>query len=1041
MGGAVDGAPVGGDPDWMPTVNPVFGLASSGGELAADVRYTGMWRGAAGQHPARVPRGPWRSRCSGARDRSERPNKGVSRMPRFTIAAAAVSWALFGGLRSLVAAPLVFENARLRIEIGADGRWRRLTDKHAVRELLPDRTRAAHAMARALIGGKWVAVDRVVFGGREPDGLRLHFAPGTTLEYRVRAGPDWIVFRLAGIAGPRPEKLTLLDLPVAISANVGALLDCAYDDRSAVCLAAANLQVTARARARGTWTELRAVSQDTPGPRLEGAAAALIVCPPEALRGLLARLSRECALPTNEKNGKPAKEWPAVRESYWFLSFGEKDVDRVIALCRQSGFRQVMLGFGAWSTSAGHYPINRRNFPDGLPSLQRTIRRLHAAGILVGMHTFASKVAKRDRYVTPVPDKRFWKDRQVRLAEDVSPDQTTIRVRESLAQWPGSPVCRQKSWEGGVTKHMEVIVDDEIIQYRQIGPTGRYDTFLGCRRGAWGTRSAAHTAGVAAVHYGVDGCINGYIIDQETSLLDEVATRLAGIFDACDFDMIYFDGGEDVDRRRFDYYVTRHQAAVMKRIRKRPVIHMGTIPTHRLWHSFARAGTVDTWPATLGGRLIARQGRAVVRQVREVDDAGFLHRSVVIERDGRTVPWRTVKEHIDHSVRRSRRFNASLMPAELGWFGIWPRRASSSGLQLDEAEYLMVKSLAWDMPVSFQTSFRQMEAHPLTRQVLEIARAYEDMRLHGPPLDTGLRAKLREPGRDFMLVRDRGQREFVEVREVPAPGGAGDAARVFLGASGPDAVLVLWSTLWRPGVLELPPFSAPPTVADFAGNPILCEVRSGRLRVPVDSRRVTLRFAGTAPVRVRALLAKAGFEWRKPVNLWIQAEAFSRQSGRVATGSAVNQVESGALGDYVLCTGPLMRTSRSPWFWQYAVDLPHKGLWTFWARVRYPTGADHSFWLVPLAADGREERAVVLGNCGRNEKKWHWTGTGSGTTTVPPGRRITLRLPKGRFAFRVYPREGTGQAETNPRLDCFCISDDPDYRPTVDDARAALGSR
>jgi hypothetical protein len=100
------------------------------------------------------------------------------------------------------------------------------------------------------------------------------------------------------------------------------------------------------------------------------------------------------------------------------------------------------------------------------------------------------------------------------------------RANESLEQWPGSPVCKQKSWEGGVEKHQEVIIDDEIVQFKAIGPEGRWDTFLGCKRGAFGTRPAAHKAGAAGRHYGVDGCINGYIIDQETDLLDEVANQV-----------------------------------------------------------------------------------------------------------------------------------------------------------------------------------------------------------------------------------------------------------------------------------------------------------------------------------------------------------------------------------------------------------------------------------------------------------------------------------------------------------------------------------
>ena len=52
--------------------------------------------------------------------------------------------------------------------------------------------------------------------------------------------------------------------------------------------------------------------------------------------------------------------------------------------------------------------------------------------------------------------------------------------------------------------------------------------------------------------------------------------------------------------------------------------------------------------------------------------------------------------------------------------------------QFDEAEYLMVKSLAYDAPVSLQTSFGSMKRHPLTPQVLQIVKVYGQLRLSGP---------------------------------------------------------------------------------------------------------------------------------------------------------------------------------------------------------------------------------------------------------------------------------------------------------------------
>ena len=84
-----------------------------------------------------------------------------------------------------------------------------------------------------------------------------------------------------------------------------------------------------------------------------------------------------------------------MRGSYWFLSCGEDDVDRVIEYCQQSGIRQVMLAFDSWCISAGHYVFNLGRYPHGQAGLKAVVEKLHAHNILVGMHTFVSKISKR----------------------------------------------------------------------------------------------------------------------------------------------------------------------------------------------------------------------------------------------------------------------------------------------------------------------------------------------------------------------------------------------------------------------------------------------------------------------------------------------------------------------------------------------------------------------------------------------------------------------------------------------------------------------
>jgi hypothetical protein len=554
-------------------------------------------------------------------------------------------------------------------------------------------------------------------------------------------------------------------------------------------------------------------------------------------------------------------------------------------------------------------------------------------------------------------------------------------------------------------------VDDEIVQYESIGPAGRWDTLLGCRRGAWGTGAAAHEAGTDCRRYGVDGCINGYIIDQETTLLDETTSRLAHVFNTCDFDMLYFDGGEDVDRRRFNYYASHFQAAAMGKFRKRPLIHMGTVLTHGLWHSFTRSGTYDTYENTIRGRIIA---------------------------GGTWDKLPTVREHIDRSVQRLVRLQADMLPAELGWFGIWPKGKATDGLQLDEIEYLMARSLAYNAPISLQTSFARMESHPLTPGILQIVREYEQLRRAGK-LSAADGERLRQVGRDFVLFRDPsgrpdGQAEFVQVKRLPI-GVESNHMRCLLGPRGDDTVATVWHYLGREATISLDTQQVVP--CGIKGDVIPAVTAQGRTRIAIGPYRTTLLFRHVDPAAARRILSDMQVELRQPTTLWIQAEDFVKSAGNTARGSAAG-VEEEAFGDTVVCTGPCRIAASAPDYVEYRVEIPRSGRWTLWARVRYPRGGDDSFGIVragePVTLAGNQ----VLGNCGAAGSKWHWTGRGGGVTSQPPGAPVTFRLDPGPFTFRVHAREGGGSQMNNPRLDLMCLTEDPDYVPSDADVPVEL---
>ena len=680
--------------------------------------------------------------------------------------------------------------------------------------------------------GTWHAAD---FLRQQGNGLEVGFSGTDTRVFLdVESRPEWITLRVTRIAGTRPKTVRFVMLAPAFSETVGTRLNIGWNSLHALCVMAVSpltdtqvkgqpkvtLKETVDAISRGEGgviphVRLSASTQDAPGPRMEGAAAAIIACRTPDFKRLAREVSHVYGLLTNETaEGSPVKETDLVRGSYFFLSAGLCDAERLIRICQEAGIRQVLLDSGAWCSSVGHYTVNTKNFPKGIDDLKAFVARLKAAGISTGMHCFASKVHKTDAYVTPVPDTRFWRQFEGALAEGINATQQTIKTRASMAEWPGSSKVANAYWEGGVEKHREFVIGNELIRYREIGPAGMWDTFFGCERGAWKTGAATHDAGTPVCHYGVDGCINGYIVDQETTLLDEMHVKLAGIFNTAGFSMVYFDGGEDVDRRRFDYYVSKFQTSALRRF-NRPVIHMGTIMTHRLWHSFARSSTVDTYLNTLGGAILAGQP------------------------PNKTV---TVKEHVDISVDYMLSLRGDMMPGELGWFGVWPRQKMNGreieGLQLDEIEYLLCRSVAFDCPVSLQTGFRELDRHPLTPEILRLFKAYETARLDRQ-VSEAAKATMREPGKDFILLQRKGLAPvFVAVHSV-ACGGSRDV-HAMIGSFEGGAVATFWHAIGSANVtLDLSPVVA--RVADFEDQRVVAlKSAAGKLVLPVHTRRLTL---------------------------------------------------------------------------------------------------------------------------------------------------------------------------------------------------------
>lgn len=458
---------------------------------------------------------------------------------------------------------------------------------------------------------------------------------------------------------------------------------------------------------------------------LEPAAFGVLACRAGDFPETVQRFEAAAELPRPRPGGVWSKQSPRVRRSYLFLtSFRESQLDQGLALARRGGFDTILLGQESWSDGTGHYEINRRNFPDGLEGLKRTLARFRAEGFHVGLHFLAASIYPPDRYLTPVPDPRLVKGAAAVLAADID----AAADRLPLAAPPAGFPDEDGGYEGRGTVAQ---IGDELVHYAA-KTSGEPWALEGCRRGHLGTRPAAHAKGETVRHlvraYGY------HLYDLDSSLLEEVAGNFARVADACGIDMIYFDGSERLQGDHW-YYNARLHDAFYRRLANPDTLLQASSFSHYSWHLMARSASADGH-GDLKGYLDQRSG-------------GF---------DWLARDW---------------------MPLDIGWYYGYDPSATP-----DQFEYVLAAALGYNSSMSFQVSCGAAAAHPFTGEILDLIGRYERLRLSGRLPET-LRAKLRidpaltavKPGqaqpdllekrREYRLIEKDGREFFQRVAYEP----------------------------------------------------------------------------------------------------------------------------------------------------------------------------------------------------------------------------------------------------------------------------------
>ena len=566
------------------------------------------------------------------------------------------------------AGEFLFATQAARLVIRSDGIAVSLTEIRNGRPLLrPEST----PLAAVKKGGRLFPVSAIERQGA--DLLRLTFgASGVQADLSLTAKPDYLLVELVEIRGDGIEELRLLQLGVAL-ANAGSQLAVRWDDDFAVCLMGLSPRVDAKVAGSLSTVSLY------PEFGMKGERVAIVTAPMPRFLNAVQTVERDFRLPSPSIGGAWAKSSEDVRRSYLFTDLTEANADETIRYAKLGGFRYILVYSGTWSTSLGSYPINTKNFPNGEASLKAVIDKCHAAGLKVGMHMLTSFVGKNDPLVRPVPDPRLLKDAAATLSTDVSDRATELAAGPSLSDFPV-----EGAFYGGNKAGRDIVVDNEIIQYRGIGG----GTFRECVRGFAGTRPASHQAGAKIQHlaerYG------SYLVDLRTPLADVLADRVAGVINRCGFDMIYFDGGEvNSANGPYWYWAGPQQMKIWERSQRELLVH-GSGSTHWTWHIFSR-GTCDDFSAV------------------------------------------AVKEYLDyHKIADSwRSYRNSFMPAELGWWGFLDAAPDHPATVPDEVEYYAARMLALDSAVSLETNLNALKSNGRTEEMLKLLGQYEQLRLSG----------------------------------------------------------------------------------------------------------------------------------------------------------------------------------------------------------------------------------------------------------------------------------------------------------------------
>jgi hypothetical protein len=284
-------------------------------------------------------------------------------------------------------------------------------------------------------------------------------------------------------------------------------------------------------------------------------------------------------------------------------------------------------------------------------------------------------------------------------------------------------------------------------------------------------------------------------IDQNSSLQDEIAEKIANIWDA-GFEFFYFDGSEGVNRP-FWFHVANAQWRVFSRLKPQPILAEGAAKTHFSWHMLTGGNAFDVFRPEVLKQQTAR-----------------------------------------HPLAEAPRMRDNFTRINFGWLGYWVPNDRTVGTQPDMLEYVTSKAASWDCPIAIHASTQAFVNNLRTGDNLEVIRRWEDVRAQNWLTDKQ-KEMLRDSTKEYiLLVNEKNDYELVPYKQITNVANNSRDVRAFTFKRNNDTYVVYWH-ISGDKQLELPVNSGDIVLMEKLGQEIQVKAGSGNNSslLPVGNRR------------------------------------------------------------------------------------------------------------------------------------------------------------------------------------------------------------